>query len=92
MNAFEAVKSTYGLDVFERPVRMPLSLRRGLATCTEEMYLTLTKEDLQSLFKPVISNIVSLVSLQISTTTAQYSTPVINVRALIMGHSTIVLI
>lgn len=88
MNAFEDIKKVFGSAEGRDNFRLPLNLRRGLRDCTlpyydpQEKELILSKEDIQHLFDPVISKIISLVNSQIIAAAKECGFPVINVGTL----------
>lgn len=88
MNSFEYIKKVFGGAEEHDTFELPLDLRRGQRDCTLPYYnprtkkLILSKEDIQHLFDPVISKIISLVNSQIIAAAKECGFPVINVGTL----------
>lgn len=85
MEKFEQCKSDFGSSNPPEPFRLPLSIRRGRQSCilpdfnqrTEQFIIAV--QDVQSLFDPVIYNIISLVKSQITAAGREYGHKAMNV-------------
>ncbi|CAI7583061.1 unnamed protein product [Penicillium palitans] len=84
MEKFEQCKSDFGSSNPPEPFRLPLSIRRGRQSCilpdfnqrTEQFIIAV--QDVQSLFDPVIYNIISLVKSQITAAGREYGHKAMN--------------
>lgn len=85
MRSFEDVKRVFGSAESQNTFKLPLKLRRGQRDCTAPYFdpkdkeLMLSKEDIQDMFDPVISKIISLINSQIMAADKEYGSPVITV-------------
>ncbi|KAJ5154781.1 actin-like ATPase domain-containing protein [Penicillium coprophilum] len=91
MGSFEHVKRSFGSTKAQGPFHLPLRVRRGRAAYGMSDFnmktgmFTLVSEDVQTLFDPVIDNIIHLVNSQIEAADREYGSPVINKILLVGG-------
>lgn len=90
MEEFEELKRSFGPSNTQEVFPLSLPIRMGREACgmpgfdkgTDKFILTV--EDVQSLFDPVVYNVIGLVNSQISAAGREYGRPVINVSILLL--------
>ncbi|CAI7585778.1 unnamed protein product [Penicillium discolor] len=91
MKKFEELKGSFGRPNTQGPFLLPLSIRMGREACRMSGFdkgtdkFILTVEDVQSLFDPVVYNVIGLVNSQIAAADREYGRPVINKIVLVGG-------
>ncbi|KAJ5187904.1 actin-like ATPase domain-containing protein [Penicillium cf. viridicatum] len=91
MEGFENLKRSFGSSNTQKPFPLPLPIRMGREACGMSGFdkrtdtSILTVEDVQSLFDPIVYNVISLVNSQIAAAGREYGRPVINKIVLVGG-------
>lgn len=90
MEGFEKLKRPFGSSTTQKPFPLLLPIRIGREACGMSGFdkrtdtFVLTVEDVQSLFDPIVYNVIGLVNSQIAAAGREYGRLVINVSILLL--------